>query len=356
MRIALDAMGGDHAPQLPVEGALAALDEFGDDLSVVLAGPASQIRDELKRHGRNGDPRIEIHDAPEVIAMSDRAGRAFREKPNSSLLRAIELHKDGSTDAVVSAGHTGAQLVASYMLLGLIEGVRRPTIGTLIPVGGGRFSVLLDVGANTDCKPKHLLQFAIMGSVLMEIIAGESNPRVALLSIGEEKNKGNDLIRATHYLLEESGLNFVGNVEGGDVFSGRADVLVCDGFVGNIVLKFAESVGSLIVNRLVRENGGESALSGSIRRLQKEFDYTEIGGVPLLGVNGISMICHGRSSAKAIKNAMREAVTLKSGNLPTALADGMARYGVGVVSRGIARFKRFQDRREEHGGKGEEDE
>jgi len=356
MNIALDAMGGDHAPAIPVEGALAALDEFGGDLKITLVGDESQLRRQLSAHERESDARIEIVNATEVISMSDKASRAVREKRNSSLMRAVGLHQGGLADAVVSAGHTGAQMAASYMMLGLIEGVRRPTIGGLFPVGGGRFSVLLDVGANTDCKPANLLQFAIMGSVFVEILTGNSSPRVGLLSIGEEKTKGNELVLAAHYLLEQSGLNFIGNVEGGDVLIGKADVLVCDGFVGNIVLKFAESVGGMILHRFANKGPASPELAQSMKQLQKEFDYAEIGGVPLLGINGISLICHGRSSAKAIKNAIREAVTLKKADLPGALSRGVAKYDVGVFTRGMARLKSFHDRRDElEIGKGDDD-
>jgi glycerol-3-phosphate acyltransferase PlsX len=350
MKIALDAMGGDHAPSVPVQGALAALDEFGNELRLILVGPEARLRAELEKQGRAAEPRIEIADAHEVVTMHDSAGRAVREKRDSSLLRAIELHKEGAADAVVSAGHTGAQMAASYMALGLIEGVRRPTIGGLLPVHGGRFCVLLDVGANIDCKPKNLLQFAIMGCVFMEIMTGTANPRVGLLSIGEEKTKGNEQVQATHYLLEESGLNFVGNLEGGDVMAGKADVVVCDGFVGNILLKFAESLGTLFLNRVKGLPVEDSRLAEGMKQMQKEFDYAEIGGVPLLGINGISIICHGRSSPKAIKNAIREAMTLRQGNLPEALTHGVTRYEVGMMSRGLARFKSFRERHHESEG------
>jgi glycerol-3-phosphate acyltransferase PlsX len=347
MKIALDAMGGDHAPGSPVEGALAALDEFGGDLNIILVGPAAILRRELAQRGRESEARIQIADAPEVISMSDKASRAVREKRNSSLMRAVALHQSGDADAIVSAGHTGAQMAASYMMLGLIEGVRRPTIGGVFPLGNGRFYVLLDVGANTDCKPANLLQFAIMGSVFVEILTGKTAPSVGLLSIGEEKTKGNELVMATHYLLEQSGLNFIGNIEGGDVMNGKADVVVCDGFVGNIILKFAESVGNMVLGRLGNKAASNPLFADSLKQMQKDFDYAEIGGVPLLGVNGISVICHGRSSAKAIKNAVREAVTLRKADLPGALSRGVAKYDVGVFTRGMARLKSFQDRRDE---------
>jgi glycerol-3-phosphate acyltransferase PlsX len=350
MKIALDAMGGDHAPSVPVQGALAAVDEFGDELRVILVGPEGRLRSELERQRRATESRIEIADASDVVSMHDSAGRAVRDKRDSSLLRAIELHKEGAADAVVSAGHTGAQMAASYLMLGLIEGVRRPTIGGLFPVGDGRFCVLLDVGANIDCKPKHLLQFAIMGSVFMEIMTGSANPRVGLLSIGEEKTKGNEQVQDTHYLLEESGLNFVGNLEGGDVMAGKAEVVVCDGFVGNILLKFAESLGALLLSRVKNLRADDSRLAEGMKQIQKEFDYAEIGGVPLLGINGISIVCHGRSSPKAIKSAIREAMTLRQGNLPEALTRGVTRYEVGMMSRGLARLKSFRERHHESEG------
>ena len=308
MIVALDAMGGDHAPQVPIQGALDALNELGPDLRILLTGREAEIRRVLASMGRANEPRLQVIHAPDVITMSDKPAKAIKEKKDSSLLRAIDLHQQGQAQAVVSAGHTGAQMAASYMILGLIEGVRRPTIGSLIPLGNGRFSILLDVGANTDCKPINLFQFAIMGAIFTEVMTGTANPRVALLSIGEEKTKGNDLVVTAHYLLEQSGLNFIGNIDGGDVLAGKADVIVCDGFVGNVILKFAESLGPMIFNRLRGLNGAEPQIDDRIRQLQKEFDASEIGGVPLLGVNGISIICHGNSSAKAIKNAIRAAI------------------------------------------------
>ncbi len=348
MRIVLDAMGGDFAPAVPVEGAIAALNEAVNDLEIILVGPQDIVQAELAKHGQEDNPRLRIVDAAQVISMSDAAGDALRAKTDSSLVRAIGLHAEREADAVISAGHTGAQMAASYMMLGLIEGVRRPTIGGLFPVGGGQFTLILDVGANMDSKPANLLQFAIMGSVFMEIVSKKTNPRVALLSIGEEKTKGNEQVQTAYYLLEESGLNFVGNLEGGDIFAAKADVLVCDGFVGNILLKFAESIGQFILERVNGMCGSGNAPSTDARQLFKDFDYSEVGGVPLLGVNGISMICHGRSTAKAIKSAIREAITLHRADLPAALAVGMEKYSLGVLARGMARLKRFHDKREQH--------
>ncbi|MBI5059200.1 phosphate acyltransferase PlsX [candidate division KSB1 bacterium] len=348
--VALDVMGGDHAPAVPIDAALAALDEFGTGLRLMLVGPAELVEKELK-HRRGGiDDRIEIVHASEVVLMTDKPAKAIRTKPNSSLIKAVEMHRDGRAAAVVSAGHTGVQMAASFMLLGLIEGVKRPTIGGLFPVGKGKFSILCDVGANTDCKPINLLQFAAMGSVFMEIMTGKANPTVGLLSIGSEKNKGNEAVLAAHYLLEQSGLNFVGNVEGGDILRGNCDVYVCDGFVGNIVLKFAESVGPMVFARLAgmaSPDGADSGAGSVLRQLQKDFDYAEVGGVPLLGVNGISIICHGGSSAKAVKNAIREAMTLSKGGLPQALSEGIERFDAGMLARGMARFKSFQERQDQ---------
>lgn len=346
MKVALDAMGGDFAPQVPVEAAVLAVRELNSDLRILLVGREDELRVELAKHGDIPAGRIEVVHATDVISMSDKASQSLRDKPDSSLLRAIQLHKDGKADAVVSAGNTGAQMAASYMLLGLVEGVRRPTIAGKFPIGGGKFTVLLDVGANTDCKPIHLYQFAVMGAIFMEVETGKTNPTVGLISIGEEKSKGNELVLAAHYLLEQSELNFIGNVEGGDILSGRADVLVCDGFTGNIILKFAEAVGHILFSRMA--NGKSSGpLPAAIEQIRRDFDYAETGGVPLLGINGISLICHGRSDAKALKNAVREALTLERGKLQQAITDGMAKYDVGMFARGVARWKGFHERHDE---------
>jgi glycerol-3-phosphate acyltransferase PlsX len=358
MIVALDAMGGDFAPRIPVAGALAAIDEF-ENLEVILVGREDLIRVELASADRLHEPRIRIEDTPDIIEMTDSPGKVIRSKPNSSLLRAVDLHHDHVADAVVSAGHTGVQMAASFMKLGLIEGVRRPTIGGLFPVGGGRYSLLLDVGANTDCKPINLLQFAVMGSIYLKIMTRIENPSIALLSIGEEKNKGNELVLAAHYLLENSGLNFIGNVEGRDLLAGKADVVVCDGFVGNVILKLTESLTHFIVRRIVGINGTagipENSANEKLDALRREFDYSEIGGVPLLGVDGLSIICHGGSSAKAIKNAIREALTLSEGNLAGALTEGIEQFDASMLARGVARYKGFHDKKDEFEAPEEED-
>lgn len=348
MVIALDAMGGDHAPRVPVEAACLATEELSD-VRVALFGPAEVLESELKRLGRStSDGRIMIEHAPEVVDMTDSPGKVVRSKPNSSLLRAIDMHQSGQAQAIVSAGHTGVQMAASYLKLGLIKGVRRPTIGGLFPNGEGKFTVLLDVGANTDCKPINLLQFAVMGSVYMELLSGIKSPRIALLSIGEEKTKGNELVLATHYLLEQSGLNFIGNIEGRDIFRDTADIVVCDGFVGNVVLKLSESLFLAFMARMTRTADGKKVdPPPQLLQMVKEYDYSEIGGVPLLGVNGVSIICHGGSPAKAIKNAVREAKNMVERDLPGALSRGVEEYDAGMLARGVARYKGRTEKRDE---------
>jgi glycerol-3-phosphate acyltransferase PlsX len=350
MVVALDAMGGDFAPRVPIAGALAAIDEY-KDLNVILVGREDDIRAELKVADREGEKRIRIVHAPDIIEMTDSPGKSIRSKPDSSLLRAVELHHDREADAIVSAGHTGVQMAASYMKLGLIEGVRRPTIGGLFPLGKGHYTLLLDVGANTDCKPINLLQFAVMGSIYMKIMMKVENPTVGLLSIGEEKTKGNELVLATHYLLESSGLNFVGNIEGRDLLNYKAHVIVCDGFVGNVILKLAESLTHFIVSRVSGSNGAagveDNIVNDKLNTLRRDFDYSEIGGVPLLGVNGLSIICHGGSTEKAIKNAIREAIMLSEGNLVGALTEGIELYDAGMFARGVARYKGYHDKKDE---------
>lgn len=348
MVIALDAMGGDHAPRVPVEAACLATDEM-QDIRVALFGPSDIIRAELAQLGRStSDGRIIVEDAPEVVEMTDSPGKVVRSKPNSSLLRAIDMHQSGDASAIVSAGHTGVQMAASYMKLGLIKGVKRPTIGGLFPQGGGKFTILLDVGANTDCKPINLLQFAVMGSIYMRLLTGLESPRIALLSIGEEKTKGNELVLATHYLLEQSGLNFIGNIEGRDIFRHKADVVVCDGFVGNVVLKLSESLYLAFAKQMTTgPDGTRIEPPMQLLQLAKEFDYSEIGGVPLLGVNGVSIICHGGSPSKAVKNAIREARNMVQRDLPGALSSGVEEYDAGMLARGVARYKGRTEKRDE---------
>jgi phosphate acyltransferase len=310
-RIALDAMGGDHAPQAPVAGALEALGELDPAHSVQLVGRCEVIEQELGRHATAGAHRnrLEIVEAPDVIEMTDKPS-AVRGKPNSSMMLGLKLQADGKSDAFVSAGNTGAQMAASMLLLRLHAGLKRPAIATIFPTAK-RSVVVLDSGANVDCSADELVQFARLGAVYAEDILGRSKPAVGLLSIGEEAEKGNTVTKEAHTMLVEAGagLNFLGNVEGRDLPAGTShhgdlDVVVCDGFVGNVILKFYEAVGPLMVRLLVKQGISEDAIRKGLRSI----DYSEHGGAPLLGVKGVSIICHGRSSPAAIKNAIKVAV------------------------------------------------
>jgi len=309
-RIALDAMGGDHAPQSPVAGALEALAELEAAHSIQLVGRRAAIDAELGRLGRASDglrKRLEIVDAPDVIEMTDKP-TAVRRKPNSSMMVGLKLQADGKSDAFVSAGNTGAQMAASMLLLRLHAGLKRPAIATIFPTGK-RSVVVLDSGANVDCSADELVQFARLGAVYAEDILGRSNPAVGLMSIGEEPEKGNTVTKEAHGMLADAGLNFLGNVEGRDLPAGTShhgdiDVVVCDGFVGNVILKFYEAVAPLMIGLLVKEGMPEK----NIRKALRSLDYSEHGGAPLLGVKGVSIICHGRSSPAAIKNAIKVAV------------------------------------------------
>lgn len=311
MKIAVDAMGGDFAPQEIVAGAVEAAKNLG--ISVILVGPEEIIRQEL---GKYTYPKelVEIEPANEIIAMDDHPATAVREKKNSSLVVANKLVKEGRASAVVSAGNSGAAMAASLMELKRIPGIARPAITIPLPTLKG-LSVLLDAGANADCDPEYLVQFAIMGSIYLEKVLGCKFPKVALLNIGEEETKGNKLSIEAHKLLKNAPINFIGNIEGKDLLSGEADVIVCDGFVGNIALKLVEGVAhtfyTLMKNTL--KANPLTALAGAIVRpslkknIWSKMDYSEYGGAILLGVNGVSMISHGRSNAKAIRNAIRAA-------------------------------------------------
>jgi glycerol-3-phosphate acyltransferase PlsX len=306
-RIALDAMGGDHAPQAPVVGALEALAELDSAHTIQLVGRRAEVEKHLGASNDGQRKRLEIIDAPDVIEMADKP-TAVRRKPNSSMMVGLKLQSDGNSDAFVSAGNTGAQMAASMLLLGLHVGLKRPAIATVFPTAK-RSVVVLDSGANVDCSADELVQFARLGSVYAEDILGRSNPAVGLLSIGEEPEKGNTVTKEAHALLVESGLNFLGNCEGRDLPAGAChhgdlDVVVCDGFVGNVILKFYEAIAPLMVRLLVKEGLSEQ----TIRQGLLQLDYSEHGGAPLLGCKGVSIICHGRSSPAAIKNAVKAAV------------------------------------------------
>ena len=314
-RIALDAMGGDHAPRATVAGALLALADLDPAHSLQLVGRTAVINEQLDQL-LAGDfsaqaglrHRIEIIEAPDVIEMTDKPSAAVRGKPNSSMLVGLRLQADGKSDGFVSAGNTGAQMAASMLALRLHAGLKRPAIATIFPTAK-KAVVVLDSGANVDCSPEELVQFARLGAVYAEDILGRENPGIGLLSIGEEPEKGNTVTKEAHELLRTAGLNFLGNVEGRDIPRGAnehgdLDVVVCDGFVGNVLLKFYEGVAPLMVGMLVRAGMDKAQIMGGLR----ELDYSEHGGAPLLGVRGVSIICHGRSSPEAIKNAIKVAV------------------------------------------------
>jgi glycerol-3-phosphate acyltransferase PlsX len=308
-RIALDAMGGDHAPDAIIAGAIQAVSEY-PNIVVTLVGREEVLREKL---GGDVPSRIEIADAREVVDMTDNALAPLRRKRNSSIRVCANLVAEGKADALASAGHTGAAMTSAYKVLGTIEGVSRPALAAILPNAKGH-TVLLDVGANVDSKPAYLRQFAVMGHFYAQMIFGLAAPRVGLLSIGEEEGKGNELVKETFRVLKETGLNFMGNAEGRDVFNGNADVVVCDGFIGNVVLKASESLGEMVgtmlrteVTRTMPRKVGALILKGAFDDIKKRMDYSEYGGAPLLGVNGGCIISHGRSNAKAIKNAIRVA-------------------------------------------------
>lgn len=302
-------MGGDYAPQAPIAGALDALHELDAVHHVQLVGRRADIENELTRAKASAADRarLDIVDAPDVIEMSDKP-TAVRGKPNSSMMVGLKIQAEGSSDAFVSAGNTGAQMAASMLLLRLHKGLKRPAIATTFPTAT-RPILVLDSGANVDCSSDELVQFARLGAVYAEDIFGRENPAVALLSIGEEPEKGNAVTKETHALLAASGLNFIGNCEGRDLpigtcHYGDLDVVVCDGFVGNVILKFYEAVAPMMTKLLVKSGIEEGPIQQALRPL----DYSQYGGAPLLGVKGVSIICHGRSSPRAIKNALKVAV------------------------------------------------
>jgi len=307
MRIALDAMGSDRAPATEVEGAVGALLSLDGDFELVLVGDRERIELELGRFPEAPRDRIEIVHAPQRIQMGESPAQAIRRKPDSSIVVGLNLHKQGEVDAFISAGSTGAVMAGSLLLLGPIPGVDRPPVGTLLPRRRGRI-LLLDAGANVDTRPHQLVQFAHLGTIYARDLMGIEEPRIGLLNIGEEPEKGDERAVEAHRLLAASpSLRFVGNIEGRDIIEDKCDVVVCDGFVGNVLLKFYESVAGFIVGLLRTEAEAANApldLSGIFQAL----DYTEYGGAPLLGVNGVTIICHGGSPPRAVRNAIRVAV------------------------------------------------
>jgi glycerol-3-phosphate acyltransferase PlsX len=308
--IAIDAMGGDFAPRNVIRGVVAALRE--SDVSLVLVGRESELRQELGSIGA-GDA-IEIVDAPEVVGMDEAALTPIRKKKLSSIRVAAELVQEGRAAGLVSAGNTGASMACAKLIWGCLDGVDRPALATVLPNVRG-VSVLLDAGANVECRPEHLVQFAVMGHVYAKAVLGMARPRVGLLSVGEEDVKGNEVTREANRVLKESSfINFIGNVEGSHIFDGTADVIVTDGFTGNVALKVSEAVADALgvmiqqeMSRTVLSRLAALASWQALARFRKRIDYGEYGGAPLLGLNGVAIVCHGRSSPKAIKNAIRMA-------------------------------------------------
>ena len=311
MIVAVDAAGGDYYPKNPVEGALKAVEE-NSDLTVLLVGPKAEVKKELANHDYD-EKRVLVHDAPQVIGMEESPAQAVKTKQQSSIVVGVGLHKAGKCDAFVSAGNTGALLAASMFILGKLKGVLRPTIAAYYPTIKG-FRLLVDAGANLEMKPETAVQFAKMGQIYCEQILSIPDPKVGLLNVGEEEGKGTDLLKEIHTELKNH-KNFIGNVEGKDILPGKADVYLCDGLVGNIVLKFGESIPEIVqqmIGGAIKEMGLSKEEAGQIQKVLhsalSSFNYENVGGIPFLGVNGVSIVGHGGSSPLAIKNMIKSAV------------------------------------------------
>ena len=328
MKIALDAMGGDNAPVAEVGGAVAACRDLG--ISVILVGDPALIEAETAKYPEARSLGLEIVAATERITMDEHPAAAVKHKRQSSIVIANELVRNGQADGVVSAGNTGAAMAASLLRLGRIKGIDRPAIGFPVPTAKG-VTVLLDMGANADCDAENLVQFAMMGAVYAERVLSITNPRIGLLNIGTEPTKGNSLALSAYPLLSDAGLNFIGNVEGNDLPQGAADVIVCDGFIGNVVLKFAEGLSSMLFTQIketvaatLKGKIGGLLLQSSLRSIRKRLDYAEYGGAPLLGVNGVSIIAHGRSNARAIANAIKAAAKASDEKVVEAICQALS--------------------------------
>ncbi len=327
MRIAVDAMGGDHAPRVNVDGAIAAAREFG--ISSLLVGKPAALEPLLAAAGEAGR-QIEIVEATEVVEMDDPATAAIRKKRDSSIRIAANCVRDGRAAGLVSAGHTGAAMVSAKMVIGTIEGVDRPALATVLPNLSGH-CLLLDVGANPEAKTSHFKEFAVMGSLYAQLAFGKPNPSIGLMSIGEEDSKGTDRTKEAFKGLKDAGLNFIGNVEGRDVFTGKVDVIVTDGFTGNVILKVSESLSEMVeqllreeIKKTLQASVGFLLSRSAFRSFKTRLDYSEYGGAPLLGVKGCVIICHGRSSAKAVKNAIRLAAEFSRQNLAEKIQSSIA--------------------------------
>jgi len=326
MRIVLDAMGGDHAPEVVIEGGVQAAREYG--LEIILVGKERMIKEELAKYDISGIS-LPVVPASEVLEMDEEPAMAARAKKDSSMAVGLRMVKEGQADAFASAGNSGGVLVTALFTLGRLKGVKRPALSSIIPAKTG-FSFVLDLGGNTDCKPEWLLQFGIMGSVYAEKVLGIENPRVAIISNGEEEGKGNQLVKETTPLLKTSHLNFVGNVEGKDIVTGIADVIVTDGFTGNVAVKTAEGVADMLLSLLKDEIKkrpmavfGAILARGAFKGVKRRLDYSEYGGAPLLGVKGVVIVGHGRSNAKAIKNMVRTAAEAAEGGMLSAIQEAI---------------------------------
>jgi phosphate acyltransferase len=331
MKIAVDAMGSDHAPEVEVEGAIQAAEQFG--VSIVLVGQEDRLHTLLAKHNTD-NAAIEVVHASEFITMEESAATAARRKRDSSIRVAARLMREGSVSGVVSAGNTGAVMATVKMVMGTLPVVDRPALSTVLPTQKGKPAILLDVGANVDCKPHHLEQFAIMGDIYSHAIFGIRRPRVGLLSIGEEDSKGNELTKEAFKNLKRAPINFIGNVEGRDIFKGEVDVIVCDGFTGNVCLKLSEGLIETFRTMLGQElqktltaKVGYILAQNAFDAFRRRLDYSEYGGAPLLGIKGITIVCHGRSNANAIKNAVRVAGEFCKHNVNQAIETEFTKLG-----------------------------
>jgi phosphate acyltransferase len=331
LTIAVDAMGGDHFPKPEVEGALQAIRT--QNVKIILVGKEEVVTKELDRHGGWRQLPIEVHHASELIAMEDSV-KAIRDKKDSSMRVAARLVRDGSAQGMVSAGNTGAVMATAKMVQGLAHGVDRPALASAFPTLSGKSAVMIDVGANVDCSAKMLAQFAVMGDIYSRIIFRSESPKVGLLSIGEEEHKGNNLTHEAMEVLKTlKHIDFIGNVEGRDIYTGKVDVVVCDGFVGNVALKTSEGLVD-VIGKMLREHLSQTPIrklgallaKGAFQDFRKRVDYSEYGGAPLLGLKGVCIICHGRSNANAIKNAIRVAAEFAANKISDQIASELTEW------------------------------
>lgn len=337
IKIAVDAMGSDHSPAVEVDGAVQAASQLG--VPIVLVGLEDQVRALLSKYDTAGLP-IEVVHAREAITMEDSAAVAVRRKRDSSIRVAETLMHDGKVSGVVSAGNTGAVMATAKIVAGTLAVVDRPALSTVLPTQKGKPAILLDVGANVDCKPIHLEQFALMGDIYSRAIFGIRRPKVGLLSIGEEDSKGNELTKESFKSLKRAPINFIGNVEGRDIFKGDVDVIVCDGFTGNVALKLSEGLIETFTAMLGQElqktlsaKVGYIFAQNAFRQFKRRLDYSEYGGAPLLGIKGITIVCHGRSNANAIKNAIRVAHEFCKHNVNDVIENEFTKLGLSKTAR-----------------------